>query len=179
MACYYKLKIFQPSRYYRTFFDFSRCNFASKKIMKKSTLPVSRKFYSDISGRISSSLSSSPRSAEEAMRIFRDYLDGKSPESSDPMALLAFNMVRVEVDRALERSRRARMRAMSRRKEHPATEARNASGGKELPTAPEEETDAPTKEIPLLSRRERRAAERRTKCARVKWRPLSSPHRQM
>lgn len=138
--------------------------------MKKSTLPVSGKFYSDISARISSSLSSYPRSAEEAMRIFHDYLKGLSPLSSDPMALLAFNMVRTEIDRALERSKRARLRAMARRKKQSDT---NSLSTNNLSSSSEKVTETPA--ILPLSRRERRAAERLNNRSRKKWRPLNQP----
>lgn len=78
-------------------------------------LSVSKKFYSDISKRISSALSACEGSEVEAMRIVDAYLDGEVLTSDDGMAVLAFNMIRVELDRAMTRSKRARERAEKRK----------------------------------------------------------------
>lgn len=81
-------------------------------------LPVSKKVYADISDRLHSSLPQ--QSATEAMRIVDAYLQGTPADSADSMALLAFNMIRVELDRAVTRSRRARERAKARKAAGPA-----------------------------------------------------------
>lgn len=124
--------------------------------MKKDQLPVSRRFYNDISLRINNALSAAPVSAAEAMRIVDSYMDGESPESDDPMAILAFNMIKDEIDRAMTRSQRARARARIRKgatknETLPATEKITEKNSEEEP-AP-----APASERPK-SRRERRAA---------------------
>lgn len=90
--------------------------------MKRKNLPVSVKVYSDLTTRISSSLSSAPASASEAMRLLDSYLTGEPPASDDLMALVAFNMIRPEIDRAMTRSARARERAASRRRQKEAEE---------------------------------------------------------
>lgn len=78
-------------------------------------LPVSKKFYSDICERISSSLAAYDTARVEAMRLIDDYLTGNTDShSDDPMAMLAFNMVRTELDRAMVRSANARLRAKER-----------------------------------------------------------------
>ena len=91
-------------------------NFAQnpkKKTMN--TLPVSKKVYADITARIKSALTVSPGSAEEAIRMVDEYLAGHTPQSHDGAATIAFAMIRNELDRALERSRRARARAAARK----------------------------------------------------------------
>lgn len=88
--------------------------------MKRKNLPVSVKVYSDLTSRITASLSSA--SASEAMRLLDSYLTGEPPASDDPMALVAFNMIRPEIDRAMTRSARARERAASRRRQKEAEE---------------------------------------------------------
>ncbi len=139
--------------------------------MNTSVLPVSRKFYTDIESRISFSLASSPGSAKEAMRLVETYLYGDTPVSSDPMALLAFNMVKAEIDRAMVRSQRARIRARSRKKDRPSAKMDTPSPIKRPITEPKEAEAATTDSPCRVSRRERRAASRRR---RTKWRPLSS-----
>ncbi|MDE6465097.1 MAG: hypothetical protein K2L44_00135 [Duncaniella sp.] len=140
--------------------------------MKK--LPVSRKVYADISERINTSLSHAPQSAAEAMRIVEAYLDGTTAESSDPMALLAFNMIKVELDRAMLRSARARQRAQERK---------NAPAGPKKLTPEEivekllsqltpedfEDVTPPTPPLPP-TRRERREAARARK---QRWKSLT------
>lgn len=133
------------------------------------TLQVSRKVYSDISTRVSTALSGSPASASETMRVINGYLEGLLPESSDALAMLAFNMIRPELDRAMERSRRARERARARREAkaaampHPDDE-RNAPAEEKATVCTEIRTDNPqpdkTPFQPPLTRRQRRAAQR-------------------
>lgn len=89
-------------------------------------LPVSRKFYSDISSRVSAALTDNSVSKREAMRLIDSYISGCTDCcSQDAMALLAFNMVRAELDRAMVRSANARRRAMERkaRQESPKAES--------------------------------------------------------
>ncbi len=90
--------------------------------MKRKNLPASVKVYSDLTTRISASLSSAPASASEAMRLLDSYLTGEPPASDDLTALVAFNMIRPEIDRAMTRSARARERAASRRRQKEAEE---------------------------------------------------------
>ncbi|MCM1050419.1 MAG: hypothetical protein NC349_00510 [Paenibacillus sp.] len=85
-------------------------------------LPVSRKVYADITSRISTALAPSPASVAEAMRLVDSFLHGESPASHDHMAMLAFGMIRAELERAMARSARARERARARK----ATQAGNS-----------------------------------------------------
>ncbi len=128
--------------------------------MKKDQLPVSRRFYNDISLRVSDALSSAPESASEAMRIVDGYMAGEVPQSDDPMAMLAFNMVRVEIDRAMHRSQRARERAKSRKSEtkQEVQESTAASLLTEIVSYENMETEIPSAPARQKSRRERRAA---------------------
>ena len=79
-------------------------------------MTVSKKFYVDIISRIESALSFAPGSAAEAVRLVDTYLLGGEAASADPCAMLAFNMIRPELDKAMLRSRRARERAQLRKK---------------------------------------------------------------
>ncbi len=121
-----------------------------KKDMKMKNLPVSGKFYNDINDRVNTALSHSPLSASEAMRLVDSYLDGKAAESSDCEAMLAFMMIRVELDRAMVRSSRARQRAAIRKAAMTVNRQTEQSGRNETEDF-----------IPPLTRRERRAAERK------------------
>lgn len=78
-------------------------------------LSVSKKFYADILTRVSVALSFSPSSVEEAMRIINAYLSGRLVGTDNQSAMIAFNMIKPEIDRAMLRSQRARERARSRR----------------------------------------------------------------
>ncbi len=78
-------------------------------------MPISRKVYKDIKTRISETLSAYESSVNEAMRLFESYLIGESAESDDNIATVAFMMVKTEIDRAVERSRKARARAEKKR----------------------------------------------------------------
>ena len=94
-------------RYYRTFSVGATHTFADKKASKMNHLPVSRKVYADITSRISTALAPSPASVVEAMRLVDSFLHGESPASHDLMAMLAFGMIRAELERAMARSRKS------------------------------------------------------------------------
>ncbi len=117
--------------------------------MKMNGLSVSRKVYADISARVSVALSASGESRTEAMRMVDSYLAGQEVSSDDALAMLAFNMIRDELDRVMARSRRARERAAGRRR---AVAEAAAEVSDEQPEAPVEIH---------VSRRERRARERK------------------
>ena len=86
-----------------------------KKHTRKQLCPVSKKFYSTITSRVRESLRLVGRedAAEETMGcIYRYMTDGSlPPSSSDTTIILVFNLLRMEIDKALQRSRRARQRA--------------------------------------------------------------------
>ncbi len=151
-------------------------NFAKRTIMNK--LPVSKKVYTDITGRISHSLADAPQSASEALRLVDAYLKGSPAQSDDPTALLAFNMIRAELDRAILRSSRARERARARRKAA-ATAPRRLTTEEIVDhiisqLRPEDFEEIPSPEaetVPLPpTRRERRHASRAKK---PRWKSLS------
>ncbi len=132
------------------------------------TLSVSKKVYSDITSRIATTLSFAPTSAMEAIRVVNAYLAGDvSACSADRMAMLAFGMIKAELDRAMTRSARARERARKRRT---SCDTDPETATKETATTPnsgqtDEEADEKTAEEPaavpvMLSRRERRAMAR-------------------
>ncbi len=138
-----------------------------KKTNMKQTLPVSRKFYSDIISRVNTALSHSPECAEDTKKIIDAYLAGKKPKSTDGMAMVAFNMIKDEIDRAVSRSRRARERAAARRL---LKEDR-----KEEPISSENPSES---ERGWISRRQRRAAARQNVCHKGrKWAPISQAAR--
>lgn len=78
-------------------------------------MPISRNVYKDITTRIAEALTGFETSRSEAVRIFESYLNGGSIESDDKAALVAFSMVKDVIDRAMERSRKARERADKKR----------------------------------------------------------------
>lgn len=86
-----------------------------KKHASKTQLPVSKKFYTGITGRVSESLSLIGRGdavAETMACIDRYMADGTVPPTgADPAVALTFALLRAEIDKAVERSRRARSRA--------------------------------------------------------------------
>ncbi|MDE6358447.1 MAG: hypothetical protein K2L29_02490 [Duncaniella sp.] len=143
-------------------------------------LPVSKKVYSDISERIRLSLGHMPESAAEAMRLVDAYLYGGPAESQDAMAMIAFNMVRVELDRAMARSLRARERAARRKASGEGNTGRNARrdfvndllksmgfSGEDYDSSLSAEPEKPSRR---LTRAERRAAARVRK---GRWKALS------
>lgn len=132
-------------------------------------LPVSKKVYADISSRISSALSHAPASASEAMRLVDSHLQGATPVSDDAMAMLAFNMIRSELDRAIIRSTRARERAKTRRKARPKMDDRQSLLStllSDTDTQIDIESQLPDLK---LSRRSRRILERLEKGKKKKW----------
>ncbi|WP_289760690.1 hypothetical protein [Duncaniella muris] len=89
-----------------------------KKHTRKPLCPVSKNFYSTITDRVRDSLRSVGRedAAEAAMGCIDRYMaDGTLPPGgSDTAIILVFNLLRMEIDKALQRSRRARQRAAER-----------------------------------------------------------------
>ncbi|QCD38987.1 hypothetical protein E7745_05185 [Duncaniella sp. C9] len=91
---------------------------AMKKHTRKPLCPVSKNFYSTITDRVRDSLRSVGRedAAEATMGCIDRYMaDGTLPPGgSDAATILVFNLLRMEIDKALQRSRRARQRAAER-----------------------------------------------------------------
>lgn len=86
-----------------------------KKHAPKTQLPVSKKFYTCITDRVRGSLNLIGRGdavAETMACIDRYMADGTVPPTdTDPAVALTFALLRAEIDKAVERSRRARSRA--------------------------------------------------------------------
>lgn len=86
-----------------------------KKHAPKIQLPVSKKFYTCITDRVRGSLNLIGRGdavAETMACIDRYMADGTVPPTdTDPAVALTFALLRAEIDKAVERSRRARSRA--------------------------------------------------------------------
>ncbi|MDE5903725.1 hypothetical protein [Duncaniella sp.] len=151
--------------------------------MKKSSLPVSRKFYSEICDRIRFSFSlNRPSLIEEAISTVDSYITrGAEPaEYTDPSVLLMFSLLRPEIDKAIRRSQRAREISSRRKSEQPAAAPTGKDEAGKLtedngdttpfesePTEPEEE------ERPILNRRMRRLIrQERKRAARQRIKPL-------
>lgn len=85
-----------------------------KKHVSKALRPVSRKFYTYISDRVRESMCLTGRedADDEAMACIDRYLtDGSEPsDDADPAIRLIFFLLRPEIDKAIERSSRARTR---------------------------------------------------------------------
>lgn len=87
----------------------------AKKGLQKSHLPVSKNFYTCVTGRVSESLGLIGRrdAVSETMDCIDRYMaDGTVPTAdTDTAVLLTFSLLRAEIDKAILRSRRARQRA--------------------------------------------------------------------
>lgn len=123
---------------------------------KASTSPISRKAMAGFISRIDNALDA-PALRDSMKQALNLYLDGEagSARASLPSELsTAFEFLRQEVDKAIERSRNARMRARMRR------EAKEASANipAQIPTdkqqplpEPEKNPTEPTENIPETS----------------------------
>ena len=87
----------------------------AKKGLQKSQLPVSKNFYTCVTGRVSESLELIGRrdAVDATMDCIDRYMaDGTVPSTeADTAVLLTFSLLRAEIDKAILRSRRARQRA--------------------------------------------------------------------
>lgn len=96
--------------------------------MKKSdypdNLPISRKAYDGFVGRIRAILSTTFE-GDSMIQALNDYLKGDHSYrwGLDPACRLAFEFLRQEIDKAMERSRKARERAALRRSRKAESEA--------------------------------------------------------
>lgn len=120
-------------------------NIAMKRHVQKSLCPVSKNFYASITGRVRESLGLVGRmdAVEETLACIDRYMaDGTVPPiGTDAAILLTFNLLRMEIDKALQRSRRARRRAADNKaaadrqfSELAAIIAASATGNHEAPT---------------------------------------------
>ncbi len=108
------------------------------------------------------------------MRIINAYLSGRLVGTDNQSAMIAFNMIKPEIDRAMLRSQRARERARSRREMKTQNETtasaekaeQRAESVSSLPQVVAEPSGV------RLSRRERRAAGRNSTSGKKKWRSL-------
>ncbi len=80
---------------------------------------VSKKVYADLVSRVNNTLKATLRQPDiipEAIQAIDEYIaDGTIPTPKDGLILIVFYMIKPEIDRAAERSRRARERAALRR----------------------------------------------------------------
>ncbi len=80
---------------------------------------VSKKVYADLVSRVNNTLKATLRQPDiipEAIQAIDEYIaDGTIPTPKDGLILIVFYMIKSEIDRAAERSRRARERAAVRR----------------------------------------------------------------
>lgn len=140
--------------------------------MNKNNLPVSKKVYADITARVNTVLSFVPASVVEAIALVDSFLAGNAdPVSSDSAAMIAFNMIKAELERAMERSSRARQRAHRRKEVEKSDEIVSdevVSVVETCRTTRQEDLHHGIAATPCsgLSRRERRAMERRKKSKR-------------
>ena len=87
----------------------------AKKDTRKSQLPVSKNFYSCVTGRVCESLGliGRPDAVDATMDCIDRYMaDSTIPSTdTDTAVLLTFSLLRAEIDKAILRSRRARRRS--------------------------------------------------------------------
>lgn len=140
-------------------------------------LPVSKKFYAYISDRVKTTFIHSLASVSDTMNLIDSYLAGKIITCENVQALVAFNMVRAELDRAMERSRRAKARAATRKSTKEENKSAHISdthainNSEEVPSQPEVTAEP----VYPMSRRERRAAERMRQ--KLEARKMNRSHR--
>lgn len=86
-----------------------------KRHAQKSPCPVSKNFYASVTNRVRESLGLIGRTdaVEKTIACIDRYMaDGTAPTAgTDTAILLTFSLLRPEIDKALQRSRRARQRA--------------------------------------------------------------------
>jgi hypothetical protein len=123
---------------------------------KASTSPISRKAMAGFISRIDNALDA-PALRDSMKQALNLYLDGEagSARASLPSELsTAFEFLRQEVDKAIERSRNARMRARMRReaKETSANIPAQVPTDKQQPLhEPEKSPNEPTENVPETS----------------------------
>lgn len=142
----------------------------TKKAPRKSQLPVSKNFYTYITGRVSDSLRliRRPDAVGETMALIDRYMaDGTVPTAdTDAAVLLTFSLLHAEIDKAIRRSRRARQRAADNKaaidrqfSELAAVLASSSATPDDMPAAADDdETGDPAPFVPR-NRRERRRYE--------------------
>lgn len=105
-----------------------------KKHASNPLCPVSKKFYAYLSGRVRESLTLIGRedAVAEAMACIERYMaDGSlPPDDSCPAVVLTFSILRPEIDKAIQRSIRARSRSAKR---HPHAPTIKASQHRPMP----------------------------------------------
>ncbi len=123
----------------------------------KNYLPISKKAYSDFSGRLRSTFEAIgfERLCEEAVNLLDAYLRGDDSciTTVDAMVKIAFSMIKPEIDKAMARSAAARERARNRRKKANATTEQPAT---EHPVIEQPAEEEPQSEKATMNRRERR-----------------------
>ena len=137
--------------------------------MKKSTLPVSTKFYSEIHSRVHDSVMAvTGNRPAEAQRVFaaidRYITHGIAPAAdADTLIVLTFSLLRPEIDKAMARSKRARQRSLRRREATVrtastpvllSTEAHETA--ETIETSEAVDPNATTETEPPMNRRQRR-----------------------
>lgn len=130
--------------------------YKSINIMKKTTtskypanLPISRNAYKRFINRIISVFADDPTGMSEMIAAFDSYLaDPASPiQFINPSMRAAFSFLRQDIDVAIERSRRARQRALARKSTAtPSTPTATTPGGTttHIPSTTPEDTYSPS-----------------------------------
>lgn len=150
--------------------------------MKKSTLPVSKKFHTEICARVSASFSKChPSLVGKAIAVIERYmLNGIVPSVSEEAAIqLMFNLLRPEIDKAIARSRRARERSKSQngKQQQPTRQLQEPKHPKSSEADLTDDSTEPLPDeeaAPKLNRRMRRLIKQKCKRAtRLRVKPLS------
>lgn len=155
-----------------------KLNKTTRNSRKTSTLGVSRKFYTEICDRINNAVKAvggNDEDVEMAITVIRSYLiDGIEPDSRNDMKIkLIFSLLKSEIDKAAERSRKARLRAAAKRCEQ--TKPNGRMTDEDVKKLSSMVIDDITGEKPYMNikitRRERRRMERECrKMERKEWR---------
>ncbi len=132
---------------------------------EKQVLPISKKAYDNFIRRFQHTFNDMlkhPGLYDEAVRVFEAYLKGETVENCDITIIIAFNMIRPEIDKAISRSQSARRRAALRKqaKEAEVTAPENETDSQDSVKSLPETSEQPTPKEPIMNRHERRAAQR-------------------
>lgn len=140
----------------------------AKKDTRKSQLPVSKNFYSCVTGRVCESLGliGRPDAVGETMALIDRYMtDGTVPSAdTDTAVLLTFSLLRAEIDKAIQRSCRARQRTVRKNAELDSKFSAiaailAAAASNDMPAAADEEEAGDPAPLRPRNRRERRLYE--------------------
>lgn len=154
----------------------------SRSEKKRSDLPVSRKFYNDLMSRLDDILRAVfPLTADEYVRPARrmidcylnDNLESIPPSAIIPEVNIIFLTLKAEIDRARQRSARARHAALARK----TARSGKSSVSKDIPVSEPELSAGDTESALLKTTQPDAHGCSRRKSFNLKWKPATLHHK--